>query len=173
MCRIEFWMVLPLIQTTATHRFYIHNVISKQRKKGMSTYVFRIQFRKRCPTLQKVLWSIFFFVKTRTNSCQKENNICLLNSFYKNAPFFQECRPFFVLFVVAQHKLVGRWLQTVCLAECWKVAKTRKSLFAIRGSCLFTISRRRVGEKRASVKVIVFFLTVICSTESSLRPVVL
>ena len=79
---------LLLIRTTPTHRFYIHNVISKQRKKkGMSTYVFRIQFTKRCSTLQKVLWSIFFLVKTRTNSCQKENNICLLNSFYKNAPF--------------------------------------------------------------------------------------
>ena len=38
---------------------------------------------------------------------------------------------------------------------------------------VYNFGKEREREKRASVKVIVFFLTVICSTESSLRPVVL
>ena len=107
---------------------------------------------------------------------KKKNNICLLsclgNSFCKNAPFFKNVGLFFFYLLLLNTNLSEDGCRLYVSPNAGKSQRRARACLQF-GAAVCLQFREGEREKRASVKVIVFFLTVICSTESSLRPVVL
>ena len=98
---------------------------------------------------------------------------CLLNSFCKNAPFSKNVVGlFFFYLLLLNTNLSEDGCRLYVSPNAGKSQRRARACLQF-GAAVCLQFREGEREKRASVKVIVFFLTVICSTESSLRPVVL
>ena len=98
---------------------------------------------------------------------------CLLNSLCRNTPFFINVGLFFFYLLLLNTNLSEDGCRLYVSPNAGKSQRRARACLQFGAAvCLkFVVGERE--EKRASVKVIVFFLTVIRSTESSLRPAVL
>ena len=116
----------------------------------------------------------YFLLRENENQqlSKRKQYTSLLNSFCKNAPFSKNVGLFFFYLLLLNTNLSEDGCRLYVSPNAGKSQRRARACLQF-GAAVCLQFREGEREKRASVKVIVFFLTVICSTESSLRPVVL